>query len=81
MNKFECKKIHLKLLSIGINWLTLNALKFRVLRAFNAAVKTMSCPPPPGVDTSNTNTSSTQLKTPIPFGRKKGTSKVAIKEK
>ena len=81
LNKSEYKEIHLKLLSIGINWLTLNALKFRVLRAFNAAVKSMSCPPPPGVDTSNTNTSSTQLKTPIPFGRKKGTSKVAIKEK
>ena len=57
-DKSEYKKVHLKLLAIGINWVSLNALKFCVLRVFNRATKYTSLPPPPGVESSNSNTSS-----------------------
>lgn len=50
--------------SIGIHWITLNALKFRVLREYKKEVmrnNALSCPPPPGEASNNTsNTSSTQ---------------------
>ena len=81
LDKCEYKKVHEKLVAIGINWLTLNALKFRVLRGFQTVLKTMSCPPPPGVRSSMTNTSSTQVQTQQPFGRKTGTSSTALQRK
>ena len=63
LDKCEYKKVHEKLVTIGINWLTLNALKFRVLRGFQTVLKTMSCPPPHGAGSSMTSTFSTQVET------------------
>ena len=66
-------KIH----SVGLKWLTINALKYRVIRSYKVAIKHRSCPPPPGVYQDNNNTSSTSSPSSTKFGRKKGTTNSA----
>ena len=74
-NKY--KKVLDKIHSVGLKWLTINALKLRVIRSYKVAIKHRSCPPPPGVYQDNNNTSSTSSSSSRTFGRKKGTTNSA----
>ena len=82
------KEYYLKMKKVGIDWLTIDALKQRVNRAFNSYVKasTVICPPPP--ETHNIHSLSSNISTPTPndntndskLGRPQGTTMVNRKK-
>ena len=65
LDKNDYKQVYLKIQSTGINFLTLNGLKLRVLRNYKKLLK--SCPPPPDETIVNANS----LISSTPIGRPK----------
>ena len=77
LNKDDYVKTLRKIMAIGINWVSLTSLKFRVLCSFNATKK--KNPPPPD-DNIEIATASSHEDTPVTKlgGRPKGTSLLDI---
>ena len=82
------KEYYLKMKKVGIDWLSIDALKIRVNRAFNNYVKrsTIICPPPPETDYTHSLSSNISTTTPndnttnSKLGRPQGTTLVNQKK-